>query len=178
MTVYTTEIDAFMSRVGSSSLLSVRHASLLEWSNKSFSDSDHEVLAMLCASGILSSATTLELSLNKLDNDDVTAFLDACAGGALESVATLDLSLNKIGDDGVKAILHAGARKALPQLVHLDLDNNSIGDTGAMAISAACARGGPLVRLRTLYLGGNRISGTVKNTVRAAVSKNGGSVIF
>ena len=100
---------------------------------------------------------------NSADRSDsgMVSFVEAVRSGALANLSDLTLADNKISDAGMILLSEAfrsGALPwALPNLNILELGQNQIGNRGMSAFSKHVR--GALLKLQTLDLGDNRITG-------------------
>jgi uncharacterized protein (TIGR02996 family) len=107
----------------------------------------------------------LDLSYSQLSSNGVQALL---VSEHLTGLTALNLACNAIGDAGARAL--AGS-PLLARLTTLDLSSNAIGAAGVRLLAAALGRlaaSDDGLRLRTLRLAGNRLSGGAKHLVRSS----------
>ena len=96
----------------------------------------------------------------KLLRDEHMATLGEEAG---ECCTELQLRNNQIGDVGLAAL----AKAELPFLENISLSKNRIGDEGATALAQAL-RDGAWPKIRSIYLGGNKMDGEARAGLKAA----------
>ena len=138
-----------------------------------------QALANALSCGALARLEKLLLDFNRLGDVGVAAISNAVGdGGGLARLRALSLRSIQVGDAGASALAGVIAKGAMVSLTDLDLSYNLIGDQGATAIAQSTVgrppsvgwpgprggrllvgapAGGPLSKLKTLWLGSNQI---------------------